>query len=75
MRGGAFARLVLFLLVALTVGALADDVTAATFFFSTGNPDAKIAFGSHPSTTGQEIEAADDFVLTDPTSLSSATFS
>jgi hypothetical protein len=75
MRGGAFARLVMFLTVALTAGVLADEVAAATFFFSTGNPNGLIAFGSRPSTTGQEIEAADDFVLTDPTSLSSATFS
>jgi hypothetical protein len=75
MRGGAFARCVLFLLVAVMVGALADQVAAATFFFSTGSTDGHIAFGSRPSTTGQEIEAADDFVLTDATSLSGATFS
>src|SRR6476659_11096177 len=74
MRGGAFARLVLFLLVAVAGGALADEVAAATFFFSTGNADHLIAFGSLPSTTRQEIEAADDFVLTDATSLSGATF-
>ncbi|HEX4733841.1 MAG TPA: Ig domain-containing protein [Thermoleophilaceae bacterium] len=75
MRGGAVVRLVLFLLVVAAVGTLADDAFAATFFFSTGSPNGLIAFGSRPSTTGQEIEAGDDFVLTDATSLSGATFS
>jgi hypothetical protein len=46
-----------------------------TFFFSTGNPDGRMAMASRPSSAGQiEIEAADDFVLTSPTSLTSATF-
>ena len=75
MPGGAVARLVLFLLVVVAVGALADDVFAATFSFSTGSPNGLIAFGSRPSTVGQEIEAGDDFVLTDATTLSGATFS
>jgi hypothetical protein len=63
------------LLVAVAVGALANDVVAATFFFSTGNTDGHVAFGSRASPTGQEIEAGDDFVLIDPTSLSGATLS
>jgi PEP-CTERM motif len=47
----------------------------SAFFFSTGDPDGRMAFASRPSSAGKiEIEAADDFVLTGPTSLSSATF-
>src|SRR3984957_13653511 len=45
------------------------------FFFSTGNPDGRIATASRPDTDTQfEIESADDFVLPDSTSITSATF-
>jgi hypothetical protein len=45
------------------------------FFFSTGNPNNLMATASRPSSPGKvEIEAADDFALTDLTSLTSATF-
>ena len=48
---------------------------ADTFFFSTGNPDGKIATASRPDSPGKiEIESADDFVLTEKTSISDATF-
>jgi hypothetical protein len=48
---------------------------AGSFFFSTGNPDGLMAMASRPSSAGKlEIEAADDFVLTSPTSITSATF-
>ena len=48
---------------------------AAPFFFSTGNPDGKMAAASRPDSAGKfEIETADDFVLTGTTTLSSATF-
>lgn len=54
---------------------LALPVSAAPFFFSTGDPDGKIATASRPdSGFGFEIESADDFVLTDPASITSATF-
>jgi PEP-CTERM motif len=45
------------------------------FFFSTGDPDGKIATAARPD-KGEpfEIEAADDFVLTNTTSITSATF-
>jgi hypothetical protein len=47
----------------------------SSFFFSTGDPDGKIAMASRPSSSGKiEIEAADDFVLTSQTVLTSATF-
>jgi hypothetical protein len=46
-----------------------------TFFFSTGNPDGKIATLSRPASPGNiETETADDFVLTQPTQITSATF-
>ena len=39
----------------------------STFFFSTGDPDGKMAMASRPSSAGKiEIESADDFVLTAP---------
>jgi hypothetical protein len=43
--------------------------------FSTGNPDGLIATATRPESAGKfEIESADDFVLTSPTSVTSATF-
>ncbi|HEY2864399.1 MAG TPA: PEP-CTERM sorting domain-containing protein [Casimicrobiaceae bacterium] len=48
---------------------------AGPFFFSTGNPDGKIATASRPESPGIfEIESADDFVLAQTTSITSATF-
>jgi hypothetical protein len=47
----------------------------STFYFSTGNPDGVMAMASRPSSAGKiEIEAADDFILTSPTNITSATF-
>jgi hypothetical protein len=62
--------------VILLAGALAAGPAAgAAFFFSTGDPDGKIATGSRPSTTGKiEIESADDFILGQSTSINHATF-
>ena len=54
---------------------LATPATADPFFFSTGNPDGKIATASRPAAGGAfEIESADDFALTGTTALSGATF-
>lgn len=48
---------------------------ATPFFFSTGNPDGLMATASRPQVGATpEIESADDFVLTSPTSITSATF-
>lgn len=60
----------------LLLAAFASSAFAAPFTFSTGDPDGKIAIASRPSGTGGifEIESADDFVLTSPTAISSATF-
>lgn len=45
------------------------------FFFGTGNPDGQMATASRPDSPGKfEIESADDFVLTQTTSITSATF-
>ena len=45
------------------------------FSFSTGDPDGKMAMASRPGSGGKiEIEAADDFILTQATSLTHASF-
>jgi hypothetical protein len=61
---------------AALVGLLTAVPAAATpFTFSTGNPDGLMATATRPQSTGKiEIESADDFVLTSPTSITSATF-
>jgi hypothetical protein len=57
-------------LLSLAAPALADP-----FFFSTGQPDGRIATASRPASAGKiEIESADDFVLGAQTAISSATF-
>jgi hypothetical protein len=59
----------------MVVVLLAAPASAGSFFFSTGNPDGRMATASRPSSAGKiEIESADDFVLTQPQSLTSATF-
>jgi hypothetical protein len=60
----------------LVAFALASPAHAgSSFFFSTGDPAGKMAMASRPGSGGNiEIEAADDFVLTSATSLTSATF-
>ena len=62
--------------VAMPVGLLtALPAAADPFFFSTGNPDGKMATASRPSTGAPfEIESADDFALTSETRITSATF-
>ncbi len=48
---------------------------AVPFSFSTGSPDGLLATGSRPESLGKiEIESADDFILTRPTRINSATF-
>jgi len=63
--------------VLLALGLAASSRAATPFFFSTGNPDGLIGMASHPENPGFgqiEIEAADDFVLSSATSITSATF-
>jgi len=61
---------------AVSMGLLTAIPAAATpFFFSTGNPDGKIATATRPESTGKfEIESADDFAITGSTKITSATF-
>jgi hypothetical protein len=48
---------------------------SATFSFSTGNTDGRMATGSRPGGNGLlEIESADDFFLTEGTRINQATF-
>jgi hypothetical protein len=50
-------------------------VLADTFFFSTGNPDGRMATAARPESVGKfEIETGDDFALTSQTSITGATF-
>jgi hypothetical protein len=59
-----------FAVLAMPFSAMADSFT-----FSTGNPDGLMATTSRPSGPGTiETETGDDFVLTQPTSLTQATF-
>jgi hypothetical protein len=70
-------RLVISALTLSFLAFMALPVAAAPidFVFSTGGPDGKMAMASRPDSPGKfEIEAADDFVLTAPTRIMSATF-
>jgi len=59
----------------LLATALSSPASAAAFFFSTGDPDGRLAAASRPSgPAGVETETGDDFVLTQTTKLTSATF-
>jgi hypothetical protein len=50
-------------------------MSAQAQFFSTGNPDGKMAVATRPGLSGKiEIEAGDDFVLSTPTSIAHASF-
>jgi PEP-CTERM motif-containing protein len=54
---------------------LAGTAVAGDFFFSTGNPDGKIGTLSRPAGPGLlQTETADDFILTQPTAITQATF-
>ena len=63
-------------IAAITVLTISGSPThAAPFVFSTGSATNSVAMGSRPSADGQtEIEAADDFFLSDPTRITSASF-
>lgn len=61
--------------LAAALGLLAGQASAGSFFFSTGDPDGKIATLSRPATAGGiQTETADDFVLTQTTFIEQATF-
>jgi hypothetical protein len=70
MRKGFYAAMLL-----AVIGVMPVQAMAQSFTFSTGDPDGKIATGSRPGSPGkQEIESADDFILTQPTSITGGTF-
>ena len=59
----------------LALCALALPLTGDPLFFSTGNVDGRMAMASRPTSMGvDEIEAADDFILSTQALLNSATF-
>jgi hypothetical protein len=61
--------------IAILTGIHTTPARAASFFFSTGAPDGKIATGSRPASDGKvEIETGDDFILGAPTNIQQATF-
>ena len=61
--------------VILVCGLACSPAAADSFFFSTGNPDGKIATLSRIASTGKlETETADDFVTTKETIITNATF-
>jgi hypothetical protein len=65
------------LAISIAVLGLATPAAATeqAFFFSTGNPDGKIATLSRTASPGKlETETADDFVTTHATDITSATF-
>lgn len=73
-RGSVSIRL-LSAVFALGLALLQPSVgTATPFFFSTGDPDGKIATLSRPPGGGLQTETADDFVLAAHTLIKSATF-
>src|SRR5213592_4847714 len=54
---------------------LVSGTSAASFSFSTGNPDGKIATLSRPASPGKiQTETADDFIATQAVVISQATF-
>ena len=62
-------------LVGLSMVEMAAPASADFFFFSTGDPDGKIATLSRQASPGKlETETADDFVTTATTTITSATF-
>ena len=65
----------LILLIFLGAAFVAAQTNADSFSFTTGSPDGRMATASRPESAGKfEIESADDFILTNPINVTSATF-
>lgn len=65
----------LLLFLVITAALALTRANAGSFSFSTGLPDGRLATASQPgNNTPIEIESADDFVLANPTQITSATF-
>jgi hypothetical protein len=59
----------------ITLFVAADTHAATAFMFSTGDPDGLIGTATRPPSSGKiETETADDFVLTQQTTINSASF-
>src|SRR5436309_69096 len=73
MRGSVLAcTLIVSVLVSVLLAAYAS---ADPFFFSTGNPDGKVATLSRPlSPAAIQTETADDFILANTSAINQATF-
>jgi len=68
-------RMTCFLTMLVFLSVTAVTASAGSFFFSTGDPDGRMATASRPESHKKiEIESADDFVLTAHTVLHQATF-
>jgi hypothetical protein len=64
-------RILLWLVIPLIAVANAN----ATLLFSTGDPNGLIGMGSRPASAGKlQVEAADDFILNQQSTITSATF-
>src|SRR6266404_6842059 len=62
-------------LLACGLGLLTFQASAASFTFSTGNPDGKVGTLSRPAGGGAiQTETADDFVVTQAIVITQATF-
>src|SRR5262252_2757295 len=70
------SRRLLILALSLTLSSMPGLVSAAPFSFTTGNPNHLMGSASRPGTsaTNFEIESADDFVLTQATSINHISF-
>src|SRR6266446_9616186 len=77
-RGSIRTVLTIFTLaltLTLCAAILAPPAVATSFFFSTGNPDGRIATLSRVASQGKiQTETADDFTLTNCTEIDRATF-
>ena len=55
-------------------GLVTSRASADLLLFDTGAPDGRMAMASRPPSAGTEIEAADDFIASNPFTVNSATF-
>src|SRR5712692_3268109 len=71
----SFARGIPLVAIVAMLGGFAHPALAAPLFFSTGNPDGLIGTLSRPASGATiQTETADDFILSQPTRINSATF-
>jgi PEP-CTERM motif-containing protein len=71
----SLARSLPLLAAVATLVSFAHPALAAPFFFTTGNPDGLIGTLSRPASGATiQTETADDFILSQPTRITSATF-